>query len=152
MHLRRRQMRELVRPGRTNVKYSAGGLIDIEYAVQYLQLLHGKDHPELRAPNTLEALDRLQGLNLVSQAEFEVLNPAYLFLRSLIDALRIVRGDAGDLLLPEPNSEELKALARRLGYREHDRAKAAQRLFADIQERMKMVHAVFTTRFANAAS
>ena len=148
MHLRRRQMRELVKPGRTNVKYSAGGLIDIEYAVQYLQLLHGKDHVELRAPNTLDAFDRLHGLNLVSQAEFEVLNPAYLFLRSLIDALRIVRGDAGDLLLPEPNSEELKALARRLGYREHDRAKAALRLSADIQERMKHVHSVFITRFA----
>jgi len=39
-------------------------------------------------------------------------------LRNLIDALRIVRGDASDLLLPDETSEEFKALARRLGYRE----------------------------------
>src|SRR5262249_5609602 len=118
LHLRRRQMRELVKPGKTNVKYSAGGLIDIEYAVQYLQLLHGKDRPELRVPHTLEALERLRRLDIVSLAEYEVLHPAYLFLRRLIDALRIVRGDASDLLLPEGPSEEFKSLARRLGYRE----------------------------------
>ena len=41
LHLRRRQTRELVKPGRINVKYSPGGIIDIEYAAQYLQLLHG---------------------------------------------------------------------------------------------------------------
>jgi glutamate-ammonia-ligase adenylyltransferase len=38
MQLRRRQMNELVKPGQTNVKYSAGGIIDVEYAVQYLQI------------------------------------------------------------------------------------------------------------------
>src|SRR5262249_53063050 len=47
LHLRGRQMRELVKRGEINVKYSAGGIIDIEYAVQYLQLIHGADKPEL---------------------------------------------------------------------------------------------------------
>jgi len=143
LHLRRRQMRELVRAREINVKYSAGGIIDIEYAVQYLQLLHGKDHPNLRFPNTLQALDELYRLKLIQASEYEVLHPAYLFLRNLIDALRIVRGDANDLLLPGETSEEFKALARRLGYREKDRTRAALQLSADIRQQMKNVHAAF---------
>ena len=146
LHLRRRQMRELVRAREINVKYSAGGIIDIEYAVQYLQLLHGKDHPNLRFPNTLQALDELYRLKLIQASEYEVLHPAYLFLRNLIDALRIVRGDANDLLLPGETSEEFKALARRLGYREKDRTRAALQLSADIRQQMKNVHAIFQTR------
>jgi glutamate-ammonia-ligase adenylyltransferase len=146
LHLRQRQMRELVKPGELNVKYSAGGIIDIEYAVQYLQLLHGAEHAELRAPNTLEALEALKRRGLVSDPEFEILRPAYLFLRNVIDALRIVRGDASDLLLPAQTSE-FKSLARRLGYTEHDRAQAAQRLSVDIENCMKQVHDVFLARF-----
>ncbi len=147
MRLRRRQTRELVRPGQINVKYSPGGIIDIEYAAQYLQLLHGKDHPELRVTNTLEALDRLRRLDLVSEAESEMLRAAYLFLRNLIDALRIVRGDASDLDLPEENSDEFKSLARRLGYRERDWKRAAAALAADVRRWMKEVNSYYVARF-----
>jgi len=148
LHLRKRQAHELVKPGATNVKYSIGGIIDIEYAVQYLQLLHGKDHAELRGPNTLEALEQLRRLRIVTEQEYEILYPAYLFLRSLIDALRIVRGDASDLLLPDTNSEEFKSLARRLGYRGADRSEAARLLATDVHHWMKAVHEVFEARFA----
>jgi glutamate-ammonia-ligase adenylyltransferase len=147
LHLRRRQMRELVKHGETNVKSSAGGLIDIEYAAQYLQLLHGHVHPELRVTNTLQALERLRRLGFLDEREYGVLQPGYLFLRSLINALRIVRGDAGDLLLPELDSDDFKSLARRLGYREHDRTAAARHLADEIRQCMKRVHTVFIERF-----
>ena len=147
LHMRRRQMEELVKPGRVNVKYSAGGIVDIEYAVQYLQLLNGKEHPELRVPATLEALDRLRRLQIVRETDYRLLHSSYLFLRNLIDALRIVRGDASDLVLPEESSEEFKSLARRLGYRERDRAKSAALLASDIQETMKQAQAYFVARF-----
>jgi glutamate-ammonia-ligase adenylyltransferase len=147
LHLRRRQMRELVKPGHVNVKYSAGGIIDIEYAVQYLQLLHGKDHPGLRVPNTLEALDELFNMGIVASPEHSVLRAGYLFLRNLIDALRIVRGDASDLVLPDEASDEFKSLARRLGYREKDRSRGAALLSADIRQWMKKVHDYFLGRF-----
>jgi len=143
LHLRRRQIAELVKAGETNVKYGAGGLIDIEYAVQYLQLIYGKDHPELRVPNTLQALEQLRRLQIISDAEYQILNSGYVFLRHLIDALRIVPGDARDLLLPDASSEEFKSLARRLGYREHDRTTAAHRLSVDIHRQMKEVHNAF---------
>jgi glutamate-ammonia-ligase adenylyltransferase len=144
--LRERQMRELVKPGKINVKYSAGGIVDIEYAVQYLQLLNGAEHPEIRLPSTLEALERLRQLQIVGEKDYHLLRSAYLFLRKLIDALRIVRGDASDLLLPE-SADEFKSLARRMGYREADRAAGAERLASDIRETMEKVHAYFVTRF-----
>ena len=147
LHLRRRQTRELVEPGRVNVKYGPGGIIDIEYAAQYLQLLHGKDHPELRVTNTLEALDQLSRLRIVPEAEGETLRAAYLFLRNLIDALRIVRGDASDLVLPKEDSDEFKSLARRLGYRERDWKLGAEKLATDIRGRMKDVNSFYVARF-----
>src|SRR5262245_5377507 len=147
LHLRKRQIKELVKRGQTNVKYGPGGIVDIEYAVQYLQILNGKDHPEVRVPNTLAALDRLRQLQIVREADYEVLDRAYLFLRNLIDALRIVRGDASDLVLPEESSEEFKSLARRLGYRDQDRNKSAARLANDIRAAMKEVNEYFITRF-----
>ena len=146
-HLRRRQIRELVKPGETNVKYSAGGIVDIEYAVQYCQLLYGKDHPELRLTNTLEALTQLRRLRFIEESHYVLLNSAYLFLRKLIDALRIVRGDASDLTLPAETSDEFKSLARRLGYRQRDRAKSATALAGDIREWMTKVHHYFVKRF-----
>jgi glutamate-ammonia-ligase adenylyltransferase len=96
----------------------------------------------------LEALEHLRRLRIVTGQEYEILYPAYLFLRSLIDALRIVRGDASDLLLPDTNSEEFKSLARRLGYRGDDRSEAARLLATDVHHWMKAVHEVFEARFA----
>jgi glutamate-ammonia-ligase adenylyltransferase len=92
----------------------------------------------------LEALRRLQ---IVPEAEYAVLHDGYIFLRRLIDALRVVRGDASDLVLPPTGSEELKSLARRLGYRELDRRSAALGLAADVDQWMKTVHGAFTARF-----
>jgi glutamate-ammonia-ligase adenylyltransferase len=129
------------------VKYSPGGIVDVEYAVQYLQLLNGKEYPEVRFPNTLAALDRLRRLQIIREADYEILNRTYLFLRNLIDALRIVRGDASDLVLPDEASEEFKSLARRLGYRDEDRRDSAARLATDIRGSMKEVNEYFQTRF-----
>jgi glutamate-ammonia-ligase adenylyltransferase len=149
LNLRERQMTELVKRGKVNVKYSAGGLIDIEYAVQYLQLLNGAAHPEIRLQTTLDALDRLRQLQIVRERDYHLLRSSYLFLRRLIDALRIVRGDAADLLLPE-SDDEYKSLARRMGYNQADRATEAARLAADTQQVMAAVHGYFVERFKPA--
>jgi [glutamine synthetase] adenylyltransferase / [glutamine synthetase]-adenylyl-L-tyrosine phosphorylase len=136
MHLRVRQERELVGIGEVNVKYSPGGLIDIEYTAQYLQIIYGNEHPDVRTTNTLEALGELNRLQFIANREHDELRAAYLFLRRLIDALRLVRGDSSDLVLPEESSDEYKSLARRMGYLDKDRRKAAERLAADIRKLM----------------
>lgn len=148
LHLRARQIRELAGTGGINVKYGPGGLIDIEYGVQYLQILHGHDHAGLRTPSTLQALDHLAELRIISPGEHTDLRAAYIFLRNVIDALRIVRGSAGDLILPEEQSEDFKFLARRLGYHEPDWTAGARRLADDLRRHMGNVNTFFVTRFA----
>ena len=147
LHLRERQSRELVPPGRFSVKYSAGALVEVEYAVQYLQLEHGRADPRLRTPATLEGLERLSEAGLLRAAERDSLRAAYLFWRAVADALRMVRGNARDLLLPASGSDELRFLARRLGYAGRDWAAAAETLLADVARHRDFVARFFTERF-----
>jgi len=147
LDLRQRQVKELVEPGQTNVKYSPGGLIDIEYAVQYLQLLHGHRHPELRTPNTLEALRALDQTGVLAPDKVTALRDAYLFLRTLIDGLRIVRGNAKDLVLPPSDSDEFVFLARRLGYTTEQWQEGAKTLGADISRHMERTRQFFSREF-----
>ncbi|MBI3961763.1 MAG: glutamine synthetase adenylyltransferase, partial [Deinococcus sp.] len=117
-HIRTRQVKELVPPGRTHAKYSPGALVDVEYLIQYLQILHGQSNQALRTPNTVAALQALYEARVLDAEVHHNLYEGYLFLRHLINALRIVRGNAKDLLLPLPGTPEFAALARRLGFGE----------------------------------
>ncbi|NQV28742.1 MAG: glutamine synthetase adenylyltransferase [Rhodopirellula sp.] len=114
--MRERQLRQLVQPGIWNAKLSSGGLVDCEYLVQALQITHGHTLPELRQTGTSDALATLHRHGILTDEQFEKLHSSYVFLRRLIDALRMVRGDARDLAVPSPDTEEFAYLARRLDY------------------------------------
>ena len=129
------------------MKYSRGALVDVEYSVQYLQIQHGRDHLELHTPSTLEALERLGSLGLLAEDEHRTLRDAYVFWRRVADALRMVRGNARDLLLPADGSEALGFLARRLGYPGGGWGEAAASLAADLARHRDRVRAFFTRRF-----
>jgi glutamate-ammonia-ligase adenylyltransferase len=148
-HLRQRQARELVPAGRFNVKLSRGGLVDAEYTVQYLQVRHGRDHPGLRAPATLVALDRLLEAKILDPGEHRDLRAGYLFWRAVADALRVVRGQSRDLLLPEKGSDEMGFLARRLGYA-GGRAQAAAALDAHVNHHRRRLREIYDARFGKA--
>jgi glutamate-ammonia-ligase adenylyltransferase len=147
LHLRERQARELVPVGRFSVKYSEGALVEVEYSVQYLQIQHGRDHPDLRTPSTLEALERLRSLGFLGEDEHRDLHDAYVFWRRVADALRMVHGNARDLLLPADGSEALGILARRLGYPGAGWREAGAALAADVARHRDRVRAFFTRRF-----
>lgn len=149
--LRRQQIKELTEQGVVNVKYSAGGIVDIEYAAQYLQVMHGHAVKTLRTPNTLEALTAAQRTKLLPARDTQALREAYLFLRSVIDALRIVRGHAKDLVLPDTGSDEFIFLARRMGYEEADWKAGAAKLSADITRHMGEARRIFSARFKSEA-
>ena len=114
--LREKQLAEKTQGGGPNSKFSRGALVDLEYAVQMLQVMHGGDNPRLRTPSVHEALDRLAEGGFIRRQEAEALVSAYRFLRSLINALRMLRGSARDLFLPARDSIEFSHLARRMGY------------------------------------
>ena len=114
--LRERMEQELAKESTKgkNVKLGFGGLADIEFAVQIIQLMHGKKFPRLRQTNTLSALKSFVALGLIDQDMAEELQDSYLFLRNLECALRIIRQTPTNTL-PKDN-KELAPLARLLGY------------------------------------
>jgi glutamate-ammonia-ligase adenylyltransferase len=96
-----------------NPKAGRGGLIDVEFAAQFLQLAHGHDHPSVRTTSTPEALVRLHDAGLLADGAFAALAGGYEFLRRLDLRLRIVHDYTVDHL---PQGRGLLQLARRLGY------------------------------------
>jgi len=148
--LRMRQIKELVPTGQINVKYSPGGLVDIEYLVQYLQIMCGKECSSLRTGNTLEGLSALADAKLLKPQSARELKKAYLFLRALIDALRMLEGHAGDLLLPEAHSDAFIFLSRRMGYGRKNWQKGSKALEAAIKIHMEKAHREYRALFVEA--
>jgi glutamate-ammonia-ligase adenylyltransferase len=119
--MRERQIRHLVAGGTFNAKFSPGGLVDVEYLVQALQILYGGERPALRNTNIRQAMAALGDAGILSPDDYARLRRAHTFLRWLIDGLRMVRGNARDLTVPPPGSEAFAFLARRLRYEQTDR-------------------------------
>ncbi|HTZ38926.1 MAG TPA: hypothetical protein VMB77_02125 [Syntrophales bacterium] len=114
--MRERQICHLVTGGAFNAKYSPGGLVDVEYLVQGLQVTYGAANPALRLTNIREAMAALNKAGILSSNDYRRLRKAYTFLRWLIDSLRVVRGNARDITVPPHGSDEFTFLARRLLY------------------------------------
>ncbi len=114
--MREKQVRHLVRGGTFNAKYSPGGLVDVEYLIQGLQITHGAANPALRETNIRKAMDALHAAGILADDDFTRLRKAHTFLRWLIDAMRVVRGNAKDITVPPYGSDEFAFLARRLRY------------------------------------
>jgi len=114
--MRERQVRHLVTGGTFNAKYSPGGLVDVEYLIQALQINYGAQNPSLRVTNIREAMTALYEAGILSEEDYNRLRKAHTFLRWLIDSLRVVRGNAKDITVPAFGSEEFSFLARRLRY------------------------------------
>jgi glutamate-ammonia-ligase adenylyltransferase len=114
--MRERQLRHLVTGGTFNAKFSPGGLVDVEYLVQALQINHGATDPSLRSTNIRAAMVALNQAGILSEDDYARLRKAHTFLRWLIDSLRVVRGNTKDVSLPPHESDEFAFLARRLRY------------------------------------
>ncbi len=93
-HLRERMEKEIAKESKTklNLKTGRGGLVDIEFLIQMLQLRHGGSHKEVRRQNTMEALDGLRSCDLVSENVYYVLSDGYHFLKRLENLLRLLYG------------------------------------------------------------
>ncbi len=99
-----------------NIKTGRGGMVDVEFIAQYLQLCHGKKKQALRCRNTVDALHLLQSENLISEIDYESLVTGYKFLRRLENKLRLVHDQSINELAADP--AYLAKLARHLGYPE----------------------------------
>ncbi|WP_326697181.1 bifunctional [glutamine synthetase] adenylyltransferase/[glutamine synthetase]-adenylyl-L-tyrosine phosphorylase [Streptomyces sp. NBC_01754] len=97
------------------LKLGPGGLRDVEFAVQLLQLVHGRGDTTLRAGSTLEALGALADGGYVGRADAAQLDEAYRFLRAMEHRIQLYRLRRTHLV-PEDEAD-LRRLGRSLGLR-----------------------------------
>jgi glutamate-ammonia-ligase adenylyltransferase len=98
-----------------HLKLGPGGLSDVEWTVQLLQLQHGHEVDGLRTTRTLAALDAAVGAGLADPSDAAALRAGWCFAARIRDAIMLVRGRPGDTL--PAKHDELTAVARLLGYK-----------------------------------
>jgi glutamate-ammonia-ligase adenylyltransferase len=100
-----------------HLKLGPGGLSDIEFLVQYLQLRHGGEHPEVRKTGILEAVQALHAAGVLARRDAKLVERGYTRLSQLREALWLLSPDAADVLPLQEGRERLgRALARACGY------------------------------------
>jgi [glutamine synthetase] adenylyltransferase / [glutamine synthetase]-adenylyl-L-tyrosine phosphorylase len=119
-----------------DLKYAAGGIVDIEFIAQYLQLIHAAALPDILSSNTAQVLDNALKLGVLAQADAEVLRPASRLYHDLTQILRLCVTDG---FKPETaGADLLQALARAGGEPEFSA------LEARVRETQADVRQVFT--------
>jgi glutamate-ammonia-ligase adenylyltransferase len=99
-----------VAAGKYNLKLGWGGLVDVEFLVQYLQLLHGGREKGLRTPHTRRAIQALTSRGFLSPTDGRRLGDDFHFLRVLDQRLKLITGRGGDAAVYE--AREIRQAAR----------------------------------------
>jgi glutamate-ammonia-ligase adenylyltransferase len=140
--LRARMQLELAheRPDRYHAKLGYGALTDVEFIVQYLQMVHGRD-PSVRERSTRKALTALGAAGYLAEADAEALDDALRFFRSLEQSLKLLdeRRDAS-LAIGGPIADRV---ARRMRIRDRDGLPPTEVLAAGWIRRATEVRGIF---------
>jgi len=136
-NIKRRIERDVVGPDNLerDVKLGRGGIREIEFIVQALQLIHGAQHPFLQEASMLRALRALRELDLLPRDEVLTLDNTYRFLRRVEHRLQIEAEQQTHTVPQEP--EPLQRLALSL------RFSSVEDFTAALQERMRAVRPIF---------
>jgi glutamate-ammonia-ligase adenylyltransferase len=127
-----------------NIKTDWGGLVDVEFAVQMLQLRHGHDDPRVRQQATRRALDALIAVGALPADDGDRLRAGYAFLRDLEGRLRIERDQPVEAIDADPIA--MLGLARRLGYQGTD-DQARARFVAELARHRTAIREVYDRLF-----
>ncbi len=147
--LRGRMERELARESRdhVNIKTGRGGLVDIEFLVQMLQLSYGPCLPPLRLRKTASALDALHEQGVLPAGPWAVLRDGYAFLRQLEQTLRLIHDRPVEDL--ERADMDVVVVARRLGFA-GDVREVAEQLWSTYEQRREAVRRQYEHWFEQA--
>ena len=142
-HLRERMRHELAREykGRHNVKLGRGGLVEILFIVQLLQLQHGRGYHPLRVPSSVEALTQLRTGGFLPPETHETLMTAYRFLRQLENGLRLIHDRSLNEFREE--SEELAGLAKHLYRADLSPGEGTRRLLQEFLRHTEAVRSLY---------
>jgi glutamate-ammonia-ligase adenylyltransferase len=129
-----------------HTKLGRGGLSDVEWVAQLLQLRHAHDLPELRTTGTLVALDAAVAHDLLDSEDAAALELAWRLAARVRGAIMLVRGRAGDSIPTDLRDQS--AIAGALGYRsEEDGEGAAGQLIQDYRQVTRRARAVMERVF-----
>lgn len=126
-----------------NVKLGIGGIREIEFIVQSVQLLSAARFPAVWRRGTLASLRQFHALGLLTAHDLKALERAYVFLRDVEHKLQMVH-DLQTHALPDDDLE-LARCAIRLGYHRRGESSAQARLMADHRRHTEYVNAFFKT-------
>jgi glutamate-ammonia-ligase adenylyltransferase len=124
------------RDGRYDLKTGRGGLLDIEFAVQWLQMKNGTD-TRIRTPDLGLALQALHDAGYLDTAVFEVFSEGYRFLRQLEQRI-VVRSGANAAII-DAHGVGLAHLARRMGFQDGQGVRAGEQLMARYKDATETV-------------
>ncbi|HVA73799.1 MAG TPA: bifunctional [glutamine synthetase] adenylyltransferase/[glutamine synthetase]-adenylyl-L-tyrosine phosphorylase [Acidimicrobiales bacterium] len=127
------------------LKRGRGGIRDIEFAVQLLQLVHGRSDRSLRSPSTLPALRALADGGYVGRDDAAALQEAYIFLRAVEHRLQL-HEDQQTHVLPQSTAARHR-LARVLGYRDSSSTTASVAFDADLRRHQATVRGIHERLF-----
>jgi glutamate-ammonia-ligase adenylyltransferase len=132
-------------PETVDVKLGAGGIREMEFFCQALQLIHGGRRPETRERNTIKAIKRLNEQKLLADIDARDLTQGYIFLRNLEHRIQIVEGRQTQAIPARP--EELERLARMMGFRDTEVKKAGQHFWEEYKKKTKRVYEIYRSLF-----
>jgi glutamate-ammonia-ligase adenylyltransferase len=140
--LRERMEKEIAREdsNHLNIKTGRGGLVDVEFLTQYIQLKHGREFPSIREPNTLKALQMIKRENLLSEAVTRELISGYTYLRRLENKLRLVHDQSISEIATDRHN--LRKLARLIGCSGTSRP-SEEVFYAEYQEQTSTLRRLF---------
>jgi [glutamine synthetase] adenylyltransferase / [glutamine synthetase]-adenylyl-L-tyrosine phosphorylase len=133
---------EVRRDKERQLKLGPGGIRDVEFAVQLLQLVHGRGDRSLRLTGTLETLDALVRNGYVDDSDAEAFATAYRLLRTVEHRLQLAHERRTHTIPADLDRQEW--LARSLGYRAEAATPAREPFLADlhkVQSRVRELHA-----------
>ena len=147
--LRQRMERELARESREriNIKTGRGGLVDVEFLTQVLQLRYGMTHPSVRARDTLGALAALAAVGALPPDDYAQLADGYRFLRRVENALRLASDRPVEDL--ERARVDLRAVAKRMGF-VGTADQVGEALWREYEVRRETIRACYERWFARA--
>jgi len=121
-----------------DIKFGCGGEMELEYILQYLQLVNAESHPELKVGNSWLALDRLKRLKIITEPEHRKLKDALWIYRKLLSKMRIYRDRPEHQIRLE--AKILDRLAKKIGLEQTD---SGDKLLKKVKNARENVRKIF---------
>jgi glutamate-ammonia-ligase adenylyltransferase len=128
------QERTLRRGRAIDIKYGAGGMLDVYFATRYLQLRDNVPDAET-GRSTRAVIERLRTAGSLDDEDYRAMNDGYAFLRALDHNLRLIVGRS--TRLPAADHPALRDIARKLNYA------SANELIASVSQQMRRIRAAY---------